>query len=255
MRLKTNSCFVMAMIAAASMQMASAGAAEPGYGILAYPERPVEIPLSNRDVNRIVCDAGAIEDYKFSGEKGILMEASGQDAYVKFQIMEVGEARQYVTVRSEFFVKCGGATYTLFAQPQDIPAQTVFLGGGETRAEKANVALFNPLSDEERAISITHSVLRDDPPSSFSVRLLDEPYRAGAIPGADVRRRRHVHAEGTGFSAAEFLVRAARPVRLEETMFLRRRFGASIYAVTLEKPELEAGEVGRVVIVYRGAAQ
>lgn len=223
----------------------------PGFGVVIFPERPTTAEMSNRDINRVVCSGGNVEDYKFSGEKGIIVDASGSDAFVKFQIMEIGEVRQYVTARSEFFFKCAGEMYTVFATPRDIPSQTIFLGkpGG---GAKENAEIFNPLSDEERAVSITQAILRESSPSNFSRVSLDEPYAQGLVPGADVRRRNHYLIEGSGFSAAEFLVRASRDVVLNEMMFARRAFGRSIYAVTLETPQLKAGEVGRVVIVYRG---
>lgn len=241
------------LTAAGVISSSTASAADaPTHGIIAYPERPTDVALSNRDINRIVCADGGFEDYKYSGEKGILVEASGADAFVKFQIIETGAGRQYVTARSEFFFKCAGAMYTLFGSPRDIPSQTVVLGGGQGKAAEANKALFNPLSDEERAITITHHVLKETTPSGFSKVQLDEPFHDGVIAGADVRRRAHFHIEGSGFSAAEFLVRAARDVSLEETKFARRGFGRSIYAVTIEKPQLKAGEVTRVVLIYRG---
>lgn len=233
---------------------AAAAAEEPGYGVVVFPERPTTVEMSNRDINRVVCAGGEFEDYKFSGEKGIVVETAGPDAFVKFQIVEVGENRKYVTARSEFFFKCAGEMFTVFASPRDMPSQTVFLGrpGG---AAKENAQVFNPLADEERAVAITLAILREETGPTFSRVVLDEPYRAGLAPGADVRRRNHYLIEGSGFSAAEFLVRASRDLTLDEMMFVRPAFGRSIYAVTLEEPRLKAGEVRRVVIVYRGDGQ
>jgi conjugal transfer pilus assembly protein TraK len=225
----------------------------PGYGVVLDPERPAAVEMSNRDINRIVCAGGDFEDFKFSGEKGIVVEAAGENAFVKFQIVEIGSERQYVTARSEFFFRCGGEMFTVFGNPRDIPAQTIFLGrlsaGG-----KANAALFNPMSDEERAVSITRAVLKEETGVAISRVALDEPYEDGIIAGADVRRRQHFLIEGSGMRAAEFLVRASRDLFLNEMMFVGRTFGPSIYAVTVEQPQLKAGEVGRVVIVYRGAS-
>ncbi|MEL6277280.1 MAG: type-F conjugative transfer system secretin TraK [Pseudomonadota bacterium] len=224
----------------------------PSHGTVVYPETPTTVDMSNRDINRLVCQGGSFEDYKFSGEKGIIVEASGADAFVKFQILEVGDDRQYVTARSEFFLKCGGAMFTVFARPRDIPSQTVFLGAPTAAAAKANSDIFNPLSDEERAIRITHGILKDAAPAGFSKTAFDEPYRDGMIAGADVRRRAHFQIEGSGFSGAEYLVRASRPVLLDEMMFARRAFGKAIYAVTIESPQLKAGEVTRAIVIYRG---
>lgn len=249
MRSKRNA---VVQLLAAMVICSNAALAESVPGVIVFPESPTPVEMSNRDINRVVCSGGEFEDYKYSGEKGILVEAAGSDAFVKFQIMETGANRQYVTARSEFFFKCNGRMFTLFATPRDVTSRTIHLGGPQTHSRHENVERFNPLSDEERAIAITHDVLKENTPASYSRVLLDEPYAQGMIPGADVRRRAHIHVEGSGFSAAEYLVRASRSLNLNEMMFASRRFGSSIYAITLETPQLKAGEVGRVVLVYRG---
>ena len=250
-----NRAAAFVSIAAWAVFAPATARAQSGPGIVVYPESPTGVEMSNRDINRIVCSGGVFEDYKYSGEKGILVEAAGSDAFVKFQIMETGADRKYVTARSEFFFKCNGRMFTLFATPKDVPSRTIHLGGPQTEARRDNLERFNPLSDEERAVAITHDVLRESTPASFSKILLDEPYAPGIIPGADIRRRAHIYIEGSGFSAAEFLVRASRPINLTEITFASRRFGTSIYAITIESPQLKAGEVGRVVLIYRGGAK
>ncbi len=228
-------------------------AADRTPAVIVAPESPTSLEMSNRDINRIVCTNGVFEDYRYSGEKGIIVEAVGGDAFVKYQIIEEGAARKFVTVRSEFFFKCGGQMYTIFATPRDIASQTIFLGSPRAKAAEANLRIFNPLSDEERVVAISLQILSDTVPSTFSRVLLEEEYQAGLIPGADVRRLSHTHLEGIGLSAAEFQIRATRPMVLDEVMFADRRFGRSIYGITLETPQLKAGETTRVVLVYRGS--
>lgn len=248
---KTNAWLTVGALAFMALSNAQAGEG-PGYGVVVYPERPTTLEMSNRDINRVVCTDGGFEDYKYSGEKGIVVEASGSDAFVKFQILEIGSERQYVTARSEFFFRCGGEMYTLFGSPRDIPSQTVFLGGALGQGAKKNAELFNPLSDEERALTITRQALKETAPASYSKTLLDDPYRDGLVAGVDIRKRTHYRVEGSGFAASVFLVRAARDVTLSEMMFVGPAFGRSIYAVTIERPQLKSGEVTRAVLVYRG---
>ena len=118
--------------------------------VAALPDQTSRIRLSNRDVNHIVCVGGEIEDVKFSAEKGLAVERGGSDAWVKFLVLEtedpnVGPAgtktRSYVTTPSEFFVSCNGAIYPLYAEPADIPAQTVTLLAGAAQRARANDAL------------------------------------------------------------------------------------------------------------------
>lgn len=102
--------------------------------IHALPDQTSHIRLSNRDINHVVCEGGEIEDIKFSAEKGVAVEKGGSDAWIKFLAHEIDDAgqitRSYVTQPSEFFVSCNGATYPLYAEPAEIPAQTVVLMPG-----------------------------------------------------------------------------------------------------------------------------
>lgn len=215
------------------------------------PDTATEIVLSNRDVNRIVCLDGSIEGYQFSEEKGAIVSNAGSQAFIKFQFEEVGGEASYVTARNEFYFFCGGATYTLITKPGNIVAQTVFLAPGSGGKAAVNTALFKGLPEEERAVSITLSMVRDDLPDSFSVQEYNDPYTHLQKPTVDVRIRREIMIDGTPYSAKEFLLRARKQVALNEAMFTHTRFGASIFAITLDRLTLKAGEIGRLFVVYR----
>jgi len=216
------------------------------------PDVPTEVILSNRDTNRIVCVDGSIDGYRFSEEKGALVDASGNEAFIKFQIEQLGDDQKFVQVRSEFYFQCGRITYSLLAHPKNTVAKTIYLVPDSGADAKANQALFSPLSDEERAVSLSLALLKDDVPASFTVSTLNDPYDAHVLEGLDVRLHKMVQVSGTPYRAHEYRLRARRSVSLAETDFLKPYFGSAIYAVTFEQAALGAGQVGRVILVYRG---
>jgi len=228
--------------------------------ITALPDQTSTLRLSNRDVNHIICVGGEIEDVKFSAEKAIAVEKAGSDAWIKFLVKEVDDAgamtRSYVTEPSEFFVSCNGAIYPLYAEPADIPAQTVTLSPGATQRAKANEDLLGPLVEEERAVSITLALLQDRVPASFS----SVAARSGAIalpslPASRITERRRVAIEGAGLSASEYVVETAADLALDERAFLDRSVGDRVFSVTADRLDLHAGDVARVIVVRRGDAQ
>lgn len=216
------------------------------------PDVPTAVILSNRDTNRVVCVAGQIDGYRFSEEKGALVDGTGSEAFIKFLIERLGEEQKYVTQRSEFYFQCGGVTYTILSAPSNIAAQTVYLVPGSGAEAKENRLRFKALSEEERAVSMSLDLLKDDVPASFHVRSVNEPYDRYTLNRLDVRLVREVEVVGTIYRAREYLLRARSDVVLNERDFLKPTFGTSIYAVTFERLKLKAGEVGRVVLVYRG---
>lgn len=217
------------------------------------PDTAAMILMSNRDVNRVVCLRGQIDGYQYSQEKGAIVSNAGAQAFVKFQFEEIGDQVNHVTVRNEFYFICGGITYTLLVEPQDIVAQTIFLAPGSGADAATNAVIFNALPEEERAVSISLSMLKDEIPESFSVQEFNEPYAHLDTPRIDVRLRREVLIEGTSYSAKEFLLRARTRVELDEAMFAHTRFGVSIFAITLDRLALDAGEIGRLFVVYRAS--
>jgi conjugal transfer pilus assembly protein TraK len=228
--------------------------------ITALPDQTSSIRLSNHDVNHVVCQGGEIEDVKFSAEKGIAVERAGSDAWIKFLVKEIeteGMAtRTYTTSASEFFVSCNGAVYPLYAEPSDIPAQTVILVPGAAQRAHANADLLGPLVEEERAVSITLAMLQDRVPASFSeIAPATRDVALPALSGALLHERRRISIDGSGLSASEYLVRATAPVRLDERVFLVSNLGANIFAVTLDRSDLRVGDTARLIVVRRGAPQ
>ena len=227
--------------------------------IMALPDQTSSIRLSNRDINHLVCQGGEIEDVKFSAEKAIAVEKAGADAWVKFLVKESDDAgqvtRSFVTTPSEFFVTCNGAIYPLYAEPTDIPAQTVTLTPGASQRARANGELLGPLVEEERAVSITLSMLQDQVPASFTeVAVSPRPLALSAAPAIRITERRRIAIEGTGLSASEYWIEASADSEIDERLFLDTAMGARIFSVTLDRLSLRAGESARLILLRRGEA-
>lgn len=245
-----------------SIAQSVSGEAASGRSITALPGQTSTIRLSNRDVNHIVCLGAEIEDVKFSAEKSIAVEKSGSDAWIKFLVKEVDDAgqvtRRYVTVPSEFFIACNGAIYALYAEPSEIPAQTVTLAQGKAQRVRANEDLLGPLVEEERAVSITLAMLQDRIPASFSSvapRLGALALALAGLPDARITESRRVEIEGAGLSASEYRIESSTAATLDERAFLDRAFGTRVFAVSADRLALKPGEQARVIVVRREAGQ
>ncbi|MDO6415437.1 type-F conjugative transfer system secretin TraK [Sphingomonas sp. BIUV-7] len=228
--------------------------------ITALPDQTSSLRLSNHDLNHVVCQGGEIEDVKYSAEKAIAVERGGADAWIKFLVKEIDSegiaTRTFATEPSEFFITCNGAVYPLYAEPSDIPAQTVILVPGAVQRARANSELLGPLVEEERAVSITLSMLQDRIPASFSeVAPAAHELMLPAYPELLLRERRRISVNGSGLSASEYLVRASTAHLLDERAFLLSSLGAHIFTVTLDRIDLRAGDTARLIIVRRGGGQ
>jgi hypothetical protein len=236
-----------AALAISASLVASALASEPTYGLTLTSDQPASVTLSNQDVNRIVCLNGAMGQARYSAEKGITTDTSDSELFIKFMIQQQGAQKRYVTDRSEFFITCGGETFTLYGTPRDLPSQTIFL---RPRLQNAAVtqAEFAPLSQEDRAVKITRAVITESYPESFRQRAVNRQV-ISPFPGVAARLERAFDIDGLPLGAEEYVVSASTKVRLDERMFLKPAFGSGIHAVTIESPELHAGGFTRVVII------
>ncbi len=63
-------------------------------------EIPTAVELSNIDINRIVCP-GPMSDLIYSQEKGMTGHFSGNNAFIKFKIEDVGGEYSYADEQSE----------------------------------------------------------------------------------------------------------------------------------------------------------
>src|SRR3546814_2262553 len=97
----------------------------------------------------------------------------------------------------------------LYAEPADIPAQTVTLVPGATQRARANDALLGPLVEEERAVGIALAILQDRVPASFSeVAPARDRLVLADLPTASLTERRRLGVEGAGLSVSAYMVRA-----------------------------------------------
>jgi len=244
----------------ASSALLVAGVHADAQTVRALPDQTSRIRLSNRDINHIVCEGGEIEDVKFSAEKGLAVEKGGSDAWIKFLVRESDDAgqvtRTWVTQPAEFFVTCNGAVYSLYAEPSEVPAQTVILSPGARQHARSNADLLGPLVEEERAVSITLALLDDRVPASFTdVAPQSGMIRLPAAPATILIEHRRLAIEGSGLTASEYRVRAAAPTSLDERAFLDPALGAGLFSLTFDRNHLETGETARLVVIRRGDTQ
>lgn len=219
------------------------------------PDVVTPVEMSNRDINRVTCIDGAINDAFFSQEKGIVVENNGSNSFIKFLIQDDGLNQEYVSARSEFYLVCAGEIYTLMVSPKNIPGQTIRLSTGAKNRIKENQELLSPLPDEERAIYLTMAALQDDIPDSFTVTPSEGDQwhgrKAPSKPNTQLALRRTIRVDGLGLSLKEFLVRSNTGTTYSETDFLSTAIGESIFAVTIDPIRLEPGQIGRLFVVSK----
>lgn len=228
------------------------------------PEVSTQVVLSNRDVNRLVCESGEASKPVFSKEKPVDVGVSSdrRSFWVKFKYLAEGGVNHYYAEPTELYLTCGTSTFELIALPKYENPHKILLGSDTKDHIKENQALFGSLALEEAAVALTTKIISDGSggkglPESFEVisdrgswmqNIYDS--RGRHIP-IEVRKERDVQVDGTGLRATQYTIRALNTVTLTETMFLNSKFGTNIFAITAENLALSAGQLTSLVIVQR----
>lgn len=224
------------------------------FAVSVNPETTTNVVMSNKDVNRLVCQSGSINDVYFSQEKGINVTVNEQNAFVKFFIKNDGIDNSYIDIESEFHVVCNGEIYTLLAHPENIEAQTIYLGNPTKSKIQDNILLYAALPIEEQAIDLTKRTIKDELPDSFNVINIPADQTAliiDAIKSLELIKTREVSIEGVGLKLSEYSGISKASRQLSETQFLNLRFGKNILAVTVDPLNVKAGGGVHVYVVEK----
>lgn len=230
---------------------------ENSTAMMVRPDVSTQVMMSNRDINRIVCESGPIKDVVYSREKGIDVKIDGENAFVKFLIN--GNAApggiSYTTVPSEFYVVCGsaGEVYTLVASPKNIPAQTISLVSHRKGLDK-NLSLFKGIAFEDMVVSLIKDAYTDKIPDSFTVKPMNRSMNV--FRDVDVFLKRKVIIEGEGLILNEYDVTlkpsSPEPEKtVEEKNFLIPELTQNPVGISIEHLALKKDHPTRLFIVEK----
>lgn len=238
---------------------ATAGAAEPEASadpdlrfrnVVVHPETPTVVEMSTTDVNRVTCSE-PIQDVVYSAEKGVSVRFLDREAFVKFLVRKKGTETLYATDPTELYVVCGGAVYTLIAQPRKIPPPPIRLAAPKGDAVRENREHLGGLPRELKLVTLIREAYTGELPESYLVRPVNRPI--ALAPDLTVVVRRLVLVEGEGLQVKELHVTAGPQEgerHLAEHLFTNPALGPERkVAVAIEKTNLHPGETTRVLVV------
>lgn len=186
------------------------------------PDNLQRVRLSSTDVNRIVCNVGEIKDVVHSREKGLIIKVSGNSVFLKFQVFEGQQQLTYSTNPAEIYLTCGGAVYSMIAEPMRIPSVTVNLADVKDTF-KENAVLFKGLALEEKLSKLIKFAYTDEIPASFDVKTpaeLGDTSPTEKLPALDIHLMRVVRVGGEGLLLKEYIVYADRDLEVRELDFM-----------------------------------
>lgn len=225
------------------------------HGIVVMPEVPTVVDMSNTDVNRITSHA-EIKDVIYSKEKGLSVQFSGEDCYVKFHAARKGNQTVYSTVPTELFIVSGGRVYNIIAVPGKGIARTVRLSEGVIDNIRKNNELFRGMPLEKKVLAMIKYAYKDNIPESFTVTKVGR--EVDFFEGVKLVLLRSVVADGEGLRIKVYQAEInhgshwkGSAVDLNERNFLRTGLTTDTIAIAISDPHLEGEKQTRIYICER----
>ncbi len=220
-----------------------------------FPEQAQTIAISSKDRNRFVCTTGNMEAVRYSDEKYILPpEIDGNEAFIKleFEVSSAGEVN-YSELPTEFFIKCGGETYTIIAHPsQGLSAKTFYLVSPSAQAaaerEQSELA-FQALSIDDAVARIVELTMKDETPKSWTTLALET--KKSPIDGVFVEQTGNWYIKGIEARVSLYRAYAAKDVEVTEWDFLTPDFVVNPVGISVRSHQIASGQYTPVVIVEK----
>lgn len=223
-------------------------AAAEEVSLVARPETKTFLELSNKDINRLVCDS-AVSDVVYPEDKGLSVRYVQESAYVRFAYLKNAKETEYSSEPAGIHVVCGGETFSLVLIPKPITPQTVYLKG-KGRAE-ANASAFGGMPFEEKLKKAALMLYREKLPAGIGIKMVG--ISVPVYKDLDVVYVRRLRIGGEGICIKEYTVKniSSSSMELEERQFLRDEFEEEPLAAMIDPLILQPDAAGKVYIFDR----
>ncbi|MFN3978484.1 MAG: type-F conjugative transfer system secretin TraK [Sulfurihydrogenibium azorense] len=216
------------------------------------------VRIALKDINLVECKE-PITGYSFSKEKNLIVKQSEDKKFLYVKVAPISiedpdkdkPILKYEDYPREFYVECGGRSYSLVLVPEDIPSQKILIRP-------------KPVSNSSESSSNTPEYLRNSPYENAILMLLKEIYttplsqiRYDYKPLKDVDKYQELDVVGVrvyfagDYRVKEYVVISKREGRvdLHEALFLK--YSKYPLAIMLTKPSLSKGESSTLYIVEK----
>lgn len=208
--------------------------------ITVRPDKLVEVPISVKDTNFLVCKNGVIADRTFSEEKPLIFKKSNDSAsaYLKTSALkdQVSQKVLYYTEDIDLYVVCDGQVYSMMLKPQMRTPTRIILDGGRGKQIQANVAKFSGMAKEEVIVDILDKIHaeRGNLPPVFHVTKsnLNEKWQP-VTDKTNARLREKVKLEGSGLTVYVYQFYTRLGDALHEMDVVNAQLKSGVFAVRL----------------------
>ena len=214
----------------------------PDY-IHVYPEQKAYVPISNVDINRIICERGKVVGLYFSKDKGVIAKAAGSSLYIRVVPDSFAFRHPF-----EMYIECGEKeyreTYSMIFMGERISTRTVILHSTKTKnIEK----YFKKNTRLELITKLIKYSYKEDFPEDFKIKRVFEfinPISFSVRPDT-ASIIKYLQVDAGKWNVILYIVYAKKDITLTESQFVKE----NTIAVSVFDPILRKNHYSKVVVI------
>jgi hypothetical protein len=200
------------------------------------PDKPIHIPISAKDLNRVTCVTGMIQDAFFSEEKVQQVSVVGDKVFIKLPIKQEGDVFTYAKNIIDFDIICDGQAYKFFAEPQeDLRGQIIYLGDPQINDALQNLQILNGMDEEDQFVVLVDAVMSNGRLNNHIFNALtQEPHtQVLNLNNRDLTLQQSYRFNGAGLRVKHYIYPAKAGDEFREEQFLIPQISSRARAITI----------------------
>lgn len=200
------------------------------------PDKPRSIDISAKDVNRVTCVNGMIQDVFFSEEKVQQVSVAEDKVFIKLPIKQDGEVLTYAKNVVDFDIICDGLAYKFFATPkEDLRGQIIYLGDPQISQALSNLSQLDGMDKEDQYQMLVDAVLSNGRINNHLFNsLTKEPIKQTLVlENRELTLQQSFRFNGAGLRVKHFVYPAKTGESYREEQFILPQISSQMRAVTV----------------------
>jgi len=214
------------------------------------PDKPQTIQISAKDVNRVTCVNGMVQDVFYSEEKVQQVSVSDDKVFIKLPIKEQDDTLTYATNIVDFDIICDGLAYKFFADPKEnLRGQIIYLGDPQVTQALHNLRQLDGMDKEDQYVLLVDAVLSN---GRLNNHLYDALINEKVVQTLTLNRRPlslqdSFRFNGAGLRVKHYLYPVKKGEQYKEEQFLIPQISTQARAITVHP--LTVGVEGYINII------
>ncbi|PKG97004.1 type-F conjugative transfer system secretin TraK [Paraglaciecola sp. MB-3u-78] len=216
------------------------------------PDKPRQLQISAKDVNRVTCVNGMIQDVFYSEEKVQQVSVAEDKVFIKLPIKQEGETLTYAKNIVDFDIICDGLAYKFFAEPKEnLRGQIIYLGDPNVTQALQNLRQLDGMDKEDQYVLLVDAVLSNGRLNNhvYDSLVKEQVKQTLTINHRALSLQESYRFNGAGLRIKHYIYPAKATEKFTEEQFLIPQISTQARAITVHPMTVNADGYINVIVI------